>query len=271
MFIMISSKVPFPGKTSKQILKNVLTKEVSFDNQAFIEVSLEAKDLIKRMLDRNVETRISASGIFEHPWMKFFENKALDTDDYFESKQARVQDKKAFNEMIAFGSVETPKLYQMSMLYLANKMDDDSYKMFIRMDKNKDGLLNKEEFKAYLSKLFTEKKMEKFLKRIFDATDQDKDGVIQYREFVAAKLRNTLFKDTAQSTKTKIELNISRHLLDAFSFFDEDNTGYISKANLIMFLKRNALNEEIDESFADYLLAQIDRNHDGRIDIQEFI
>lgn len=40
------------------------------------------------------------------------------------------------------------------MLYLANKMDDDSYKMFIRMDQNKDGTLNKEEFKAYLSKLF---------------------------------------------------------------------------------------------------------------------
>ena len=49
----------------------------------FIEVSSEAKDLIKRMLDRNVETRISAKGIFEHPWMKFFENKALDSDDYF--------------------------------------------------------------------------------------------------------------------------------------------------------------------------------------------
>lgn len=65
----------------------------------------------------------------------------------------------------------------------------------------------------------------------------------------------------------EIHNNVSRELLDAFSFFDEDNTGYISKANLVGFLKRNALNEEIDESFADYLLAQIDQNHDGRIDI----
>ena len=73
--------------------------------------------------------------------------------------------------MIGFSNQNTPQLYRMSMLYLANKMDDDSYKMFIRMDKNKDGLLNKEEFKAYLSKLLKEKNLEKFLKKIFDATD----------------------------------------------------------------------------------------------------
>ena len=86
MYIMISSKVPFPGKTSKQILKNVLNMPVAFDHIEFIEVSSECKDLLKRMLDRNVDTRISAQEIFEHPWMKFFQNKALDSDDYFVSK-----------------------------------------------------------------------------------------------------------------------------------------------------------------------------------------
>lgn len=64
-----------------------------------------------------------------------------------------------------------------------------------------------------------------------------------------------------------------RHLLDAFSFFDNDNTGFISQWNLLLFLKKSALNsgEDIDESFADYLIGQIDKDHNGRIDVQEFI
>ena len=56
-----------------------------------------------------------------------------------------------------YSNAKTPKLYQMSMMYLANKLDDDSYKMFIRMDKNKDGIINKEEFKSYLGKMLKTK------------------------------------------------------------------------------------------------------------------
>lgn len=61
----------------------------------------------------------------------------------------------------------------------------------------------------------------------------------------------------------------NRHLLDAFSFFDNDKTGFISQWNILVFLKKNALNgeEEIDESFADYLLGQVDRDNNGKIDI----
>ena len=62
---------------------------------------------------------------------------------------------------------------------------------------------------------------------------------------MAAKLRKTLFQDVGKS---------NRHLLDAFSFFDNDNTGFISQWNILVFLRKSAMGEEIDESFADYLL-----------------
>lgn len=78
-----------------------------------------------------------------------------------------------------YSSKKTPKLYQMSMMYLANKLEDDSYQMFIRMDKNKDGTINKEEFKSYLGKVLTNKpyKFDK-VKQIFEQIDQDQNGVI---------------------------------------------------------------------------------------------
>jgi calcium-dependent protein kinase len=60
MYIMLSGKVPFTGQSSDQILKNVLNQEVDFSHPSFIHVSQEAKDLILRMLDRNIDTRISS-------------------------------------------------------------------------------------------------------------------------------------------------------------------------------------------------------------------
>ena len=46
MYIMLSGKLPFPGKTSTQIVQNVLTKELAFNYPEFKKVSLEAKQLI---------------------------------------------------------------------------------------------------------------------------------------------------------------------------------------------------------------------------------
>ena len=80
-----------------------------------------------------------------------------------------------------YSSKKTPKLYQMSMMYLANKLEDDSYQMFIRMDKNKDGTINKEEFKSYLGKnkvLTNESHKGEKIKQIFEQIDQDQNGVI---------------------------------------------------------------------------------------------
>ena len=60
MYIMLSGKVPFTGQSSDQILKNVLNQEVGFSHPSFIHVSQAAKDLILRMLDRNIDTRIAS-------------------------------------------------------------------------------------------------------------------------------------------------------------------------------------------------------------------
>lgn len=59
--------------------------------------------------------------------MQFFENRDFESDAYLSSKNARINEKKALADMENYSSKKTPKLYQMSMMYLANKMDDDSY------------------------------------------------------------------------------------------------------------------------------------------------
>lgn len=63
MYIMLSGKMPFGGLSQEQILKNVMTQEVKFDHPIFVHVSKEAKDLISKMLERDVDKRISSNEI----------------------------------------------------------------------------------------------------------------------------------------------------------------------------------------------------------------
>jgi calcium-dependent protein kinase len=50
LFIMLSGRPPFAGKDNKEIIKNVLKGQFSFDHPNFKAVSDEAKDLITKLL-----------------------------------------------------------------------------------------------------------------------------------------------------------------------------------------------------------------------------
>jgi calcium-dependent protein kinase len=60
MYLMLSGQMPFGGISSQQILKNVMTQELKFDHPNFVHVSSEAKDLISKMLERDVDKRFSS-------------------------------------------------------------------------------------------------------------------------------------------------------------------------------------------------------------------
>ena len=51
--------------------------EINFDHPQFVHVSMEAKDLIQKMLTRDVVSRISAREIKNHLWFKFFSDNEL--------------------------------------------------------------------------------------------------------------------------------------------------------------------------------------------------
>ena len=54
LYILISGKVPFPGECNKDIIENVLRGEYHLDYEAFDNVSPLAKDLISRLLVKEV-------------------------------------------------------------------------------------------------------------------------------------------------------------------------------------------------------------------------
>jgi hypothetical protein len=52
---LLSGKVPFPGESNKEIIENVLKAEYHFNHEAFKLVSNPAKDLIARLLVKDVD------------------------------------------------------------------------------------------------------------------------------------------------------------------------------------------------------------------------
>jgi serine/threonine protein kinase len=67
LYIMLSGKVPFPGESSKEIIENVLKGEFHFNHDEFRAVSAVAKDLISKLLVKDVSQRYSATDAYNHP------------------------------------------------------------------------------------------------------------------------------------------------------------------------------------------------------------
>uniref|UniRef100_A0A0D9VME9 Protein kinase domain-containing protein n=1 Tax=Leersia perrieri TaxID=77586 RepID=A0A0D9VME9_9ORYZ len=69
LYVMLSGTLPFYGATAGEVFDSVLRANLRFPPRAFASVSPEAKDLIRRMLCRDVSRRFSADQVLRHPWI----------------------------------------------------------------------------------------------------------------------------------------------------------------------------------------------------------
>jgi len=69
LYIMLSGKVPFPGRTEPEIIHNVIKGTFHFNHPAFESVSAECKDLINNCLVKDTASRFTAPKALQHPWM----------------------------------------------------------------------------------------------------------------------------------------------------------------------------------------------------------
>lgn len=70
MYILLSGKFPFGGKNESEYYQRVLTKEAYFPSEEWSNVSDDAKDLVRGMLCKNPEKRLTAEQCLHHPWLR---------------------------------------------------------------------------------------------------------------------------------------------------------------------------------------------------------
>ncbi|KAK2643641.1 hypothetical protein Ddye_018836 [Dipteronia dyeriana] len=69
LYIMLAGFPPFYGDTVTDIFEAVLRGNLRFPTRAFKSVSSMAKDLLRRMLCKDVSRRFSAEQALRHPWL----------------------------------------------------------------------------------------------------------------------------------------------------------------------------------------------------------
>ncbi|KAF4349088.1 hypothetical protein G4B88_029057 [Cannabis sativa] len=230
-------------QTEMGIFRQILQGKLDFESEPWPGISESAKDLIRKMLERNPKKRLTAHEVLCHPWIvddRIAPDKPLDS-----AVLSRLKQFSAMN-----------KLKKMALRVIAERLSEEEIgglkELFKMIDTDNSGTITYDELKEGLNRVGSEL-MESEIKDLMDAADIDNSGTIDYGEFLAA---------TVHLNKLEREEN----LLSAFSFFDKDGSGFITIDELQQACKEFGLNDfHLDE-----MIQEIDQDNDGQIDYGEF-
>lgn len=253
LYILLCGRMPFGGNSNREIFKNIQKGMYDMNVDPLPKVSNEAKDLISKLLKSNPEERLSAEEALQHPWFE-----KLNIRD----KLSDLSSKKIKNMINNIRSYRANHaLQQAALAYIVHNLPNidevkNACRLFVKIDKNLDGSISKEEFINGLNELVSdnEKFDENELNELYDLIDADKSNTIEYEEFVRA------------AADKKVLLN-EKYLKDAFNFFDKDKSGAIDidEINDVFFQGK-----EMDKQELRKIIQEVDINNDGTIDFREF-
>ncbi|KAL0393617.1 UNVERIFIED_CONTAM: Calcium-dependent protein kinase [Sesamum latifolium] len=245
LYILLSGFPPFRGANERGIFLAVLRGHLNFASDPWPSISSSAKDLVKKMLHTDPKERPTAVEVLNHPWMR----EDGDASD-------KPLDVAVLTRMKQFVAVN--KFKQVALKVIAENLSEEEIiglkEMFKSLDTDNNGTITHEELKAALPKLGI-KFSESEVRQLIEAADVDGNGTIDYIEFITA-------------TMNMSQMEREDRLYKAFEYFDKDKSGYITMEEL-----EHALNEYNmgDAKTMKENLAEVDTDHDGKINYDEFV
>ncbi|XP_004391983.1 PREDICTED: myosin light chain kinase, smooth muscle isoform X2 [Odobenus rosmarus divergens] len=109
-YILVSGLSPFMGDNDNETLANVTSATWDFDDEAFDEISEDAKDFISNLLKKDMKNRLDCTQCLQHPWLmkdtKNMEAKKL-SKDRMKKYMARRKWQKTGNAVRAIGRLSS--------------------------------------------------------------------------------------------------------------------------------------------------------------------
>lgn len=174
------------------------------------------------MLTYEPSKRISAKQVLLHPWFSHYEEKI---------KQDKSVARSAFENMKRFK--RNKKFEHATIGFIINQLvskEDraDLLKQFLLMDKNKDGVLNKDEIIESYRNVYGTIDPD-IVENMIKSIDLDGNGVIDYHEFL-------------NCTMNRNKILSKKNLEYAFKAFDKDGNGSISIDEIMSIFKKTSNN-----------------------------
>ena len=259
LYILLTGRPPFDGNDDEEILENVKKGVYDKWSYPFPLLSPHAKDLITKLLQYDPKKRLSAEQAIEHPWFKTAEFKKKDKVNAIAPELA----KELIQNMTKYKSDNILKCAVIAYLvhHITNTEEcNEASKLFIKIDLNSDGKIEKHELVHGFEKYWgiSKKEAKEKVDLIFANIDTDFNGFIEYEEFVRASVNSSIFMS-------------QNYLKFAFNYFDRDASGDITYEEIKKRFTQNTknVNTKVDQELKE-IFDSIDINGDGSISFGEF-
>ena len=252
LYMFLAGKAPFDGSSNEEIINSIKTKTLDLENENLVRHSDEVRDLVKGLLNKNIEERLSAKQALSHKWFKKFNGRQLFGN--FMEKDIQQYINNLFN--YTFHS----KIQQLVIAFLVHNLPTTNssrniLKLYRYFNISGDCKLTKDELIKGLSKYRGEVEVRKKVDHLFILLDGDNNGFIEYEEFLRACI-------------DKKEILNDEYLKYAFKFLDRENRGNLTVKEISnSFLKEE---NKLFEIAISKDINDVDQDGDGNINFNEF-
>ena len=255
MYALLSRNPPFGGDTEEEIIYKIKKGNYDLKSHPFDKISESGKDLIRKLLTKDIKQRISAQDALNHPWFKEQKSKEL----YNEIQDEKIVEK-LLNNLKKYK--KNSIIQETSLAFLVHnfpQMKDviNACKLFNQLDLNGDGKITEHELYKFLCHRINSDTLDDDIREIYNKLDMDNDGYIQYEEFVRAAVSKEKF----------LGENVLKF---AFGFFDKDNSGKITFNEIAEVYEKSIPDKKNVEKALNNIMNEVDINRDGKISFDEF-
>ncbi|CAG9326197.1 unnamed protein product [Blepharisma stoltei] len=248
LYILLSGKPPFGGKSEAEILHNIKYGIVMTEGPHFSRISEGAKDLIKKLVERDTSKRLTAQEALSHNWLQSYRSLEFPSTEQISNIFSQLS---SFNASVKLRSA----IFTFITTHLVTQEEKrELQKSFRMLDQNGDGRVSKNELLTIYKEVIGGMDSDAIVDRIMKNVDTDGSGFIDYTEFIQATLNHEIL-----FSKKNLEM--------AFRVFDKDGSGTITTDELRTMLSGGKMSSN---SVWESIIREVDQNGDGEIDLKEF-
>ena len=253
LYMTLVGSAPFDGKTDEDIINRIKIGKYNKNDSRYIEHSDEVKDLVSKLLEKDISKRLPAKEALNHPWFHKYGGRRLFSNFLPEDIKPYIEN--------LFNYKYNSKLQELVIAFLVHNLANNDetliiLKMFRHFNKKGDCKLTKTELTEALYSYKNKADVDEMADAVFQRLDGDNNGYIEYEEF----LRACIDKKTLM-TKKKLKY--------AFKFLDKNNSNTLDAQKILhAFLTKP--NKEFEAIF-NITLKEVDKDNDGIINFNEFM